>query len=261
MSGAQWNQRPQDLLNFTDWMGHQLEHRLNWQVVSLSSAIDAMHDAPILFIGGNQPLNFAEEERAKLRQFVEEGGMIVGNADCDSRAFSESFMKLGAELFPTHEFRELPATHPIYTNEQYKAVRFKHPMRMQGLSNGARELMLLPSADVSRAFQNRSASLQADVYDLFDDIVLYAIDISSLSRKGDTYLVREDPAAPITQTIKLARLQYAGNWDPEPGGWRRLAAVLHNTQKDCAAGGDRQAWRREAHHDSRARGGGHAACI
>jgi hypothetical protein len=28
--------------------------------------------------------------------------------------------------------------------------------------------------------------------------------------------------------VTLARIQYNGNWDPEPGGWRRLAALLHN---------------------------------
>ena len=32
-ASARWNQRPQDLSNFTEWMGHQLETRLNWQVV------------------------------------------------------------------------------------------------------------------------------------------------------------------------------------------------------------------------------------
>jgi len=30
------------------------------------------------------------------------------------------------------------------------------------------------------------------------------------------------------RTVRLARLKYNGNWDPEPGGWRRIAAILHN---------------------------------
>jgi hypothetical protein len=33
------------------------------------------------------------------------------------------------------------------------------------------------------------------------------------------------------QSIAVARLQYAGNWDPEPGGWRQLAALLHNRSR------------------------------
>ena len=46
------------------------------------------------------PWSFPEAEKAKLQQFVEEGGMILGNADGDSKDFSASFQKLGVELFP-----------------------------------------------------------------------------------------------------------------------------------------------------------------
>jgi hypothetical protein len=228
---AQWNQRPQDLLNFVDWMGRQLERRINWQVVSLSSPVEALHDAPVMMIEGSRPLNFSDDDRARLRQFVEDGGMIVGNADCDSDNFSNSFLKLGKELFPAYDFRDLPTTHPIFTNEQYRASKFRGRMRVQGLSNGVRELMLLPSADLSRAFQHRNELIALDQYQLFDDIILYAMDKSGLEQRGNAYIVEDDPAAPVAQTVKLARLQYDGNWDPEPGGWRRLAAVLHNSQK------------------------------
>jgi hypothetical protein len=34
---------------------------------------------------------------------------------------------------------------------------------------------------------------------------------------------------PIKQTIKVGRIQAGDNWDPEPGGWMRLAAVMNNT--------------------------------
>jgi hypothetical protein len=228
---ADWNQRPQDVLNFVDWMSHQLEHRLNWQVVDLGAPRQVLHDAPILMIEGSRALNFGGDDLAKLRKFVEEGGMIVGNADCDNALFSKSFQKLGHDLFPTYEFRELPVTHPIFTHEEFPAAKFKHPIRLLGLTNGVRELMLLPSSDLSRAFQHHNDALAPDMYHLFDDIVLYSMDTSGLERKGETYLVDANPAAPIERTIKLARLQYAGAWDLEPAGWPRLAAILHNTQK------------------------------
>jgi len=31
--------------------------------------------------------------------------------------------------------------------------------------------------------------------------------------------------------VKLARLTLGPNWDPEPGGWRRMAAMLRNEDK------------------------------
>src|SRR5207249_2663773 len=53
----------------------------------------------------------------------------------------------------------------------------------------------------------------------------------NLLKKGQTNLVSPDPKINTSSTIAMARLQYDGNWDPEPGGWRRMAAILHNTQK------------------------------
>jgi hypothetical protein len=57
------------------------------------------------------------------------------------------------------------------------------------------------------------------------------VDRQSLRRRGESYLVKANPKVKPTKTIKVARLQYSGNWDPEPGGWRRLAAVMNNTSK------------------------------
>ena len=50
----------------------------------------------------------------------------------------------------------------------------------------------------------------------------------SLRFKGQTHVVAPDPEKRPTRKLALARLVYDGNWNPEPAGWRRLAATLHN---------------------------------
>ncbi len=55
---ANWNQRPRDTANVTKWVSRQLERELNWQIVNLRGPVEDLHDAPILFISGNQPVNF-----------------------------------------------------------------------------------------------------------------------------------------------------------------------------------------------------------
>jgi hypothetical protein len=54
------------------------------------------------------------------------------------------------------------------------------------------------------------------------------VDKQNLRNKGDSYLVQNDPAVSTLRQIKLARLDYADGFDPEPGGWRRMTAILHN---------------------------------
>jgi hypothetical protein len=165
-----WNQRPCDVFNLMNWMSDQLETDFNWQLLDMDACdIDDLHDAPILYISGGDRLSFTPEELRKLRQFVDEGGMIVGNADGGGERFTRSFKKLGSQLFGSYEFRMLPESHPIYRNEQFAPRQGETMPRVMGLSNGVRELMLLPEADLSAAFQTRAFNTRRRQFELADD--------------------------------------------------------------------------------------------
>jgi hypothetical protein len=227
-----WNQRPRDVANFASWAGKMTEEYLNWQVVNLKVAAADLHDAPILYIAGSYPLNFNAEEIKKLRQFCEGGGMILGNADCGNANFTKSFIELGHELFPHYEMRELEKTHPIYMDQMFRSNRWKTQPRVMGLSNGVRELMLLiPEADLGKWFQLRSEKTKLEMYELMQDIFLYSVDKKGLQERGTTYIVKKNTKVSPEKTLSVARLLVGDNSDPEPGGWRRMAAILHNTAK------------------------------
>jgi hypothetical protein len=205
-----------------------MERELNWQIVNLSGPVEDLHDAPILLIEGNQPLKFTAEEEEKLRQFAQQGGIILGQADCGSVPFTNEFKRLAGRLFPAYEFRELPANHLIYTN-LFDRKRWKAPMSVQGLSNGARELMLLiPSADPARFWQTGTYNGHEPAFELMANLFLYATERKEPLHRGDSWVVAPLAGVRPTASIKLARLEYGGNWDPEPAGWKRLSAVLHN---------------------------------
>jgi hypothetical protein len=225
-----WNERPRDAANLAKWMGHRsVEGFFNWQIVNLKVPVEELHDAPILYIAGSEALTLSDKDIDKLRMFVQQGGIILGNADCASKAFSTSFVKLGHSLFPKYEFRKLPVNHPIYVNEQYNAGRWKIKPEVQGLSNGVRELMLLvPDADPSRAWQTESSKTREEAFQLAGNIFLYSVDKENLHAKGRTHLVF--PNGPAGRQIKLARIEAGDNPDPEPGAWVRQSAVMHNEQ-------------------------------
>jgi hypothetical protein len=230
-----WNQRPRDVANFDKWMSKQVEEDrlINWQVVTLDAPVEELHDAPILFIAGNQTLALDPQQKEKLRTFVEQGGMILFNADCGTVDYSDSVKKLAAELFPLFgEFRELPPDHPIFKNEQFLRDDWTEPLTVLGVSNGVRELMILiPKADLSRAWQGQMTATKSSLFELGADILLYATDKTNIREKGETFIVEPDPKITDTRSLTVGRLKYDGIWDPEPGGWRRLAAIMHNTYK------------------------------
>jgi hypothetical protein len=227
-SAANWNQRPRDVANVVRWMGTALERDLNWQIVNLSANAADLLDAPLLYMAGDQELRLNEADKQKLRSYVEQGGIILGQADCAKAEFARSFKALGGELFPAYEFRTLPSNHFVFT-EQYPASKWKGKIEVEGLSNGSRELMLLvPREDVGKTWQLQLTGPKEHHFQLLSNLFLYAVDRADMRYKGDTYVITPDAAITPKRTIKLARVRYAGNWDPEPGGWRRMAAYLLN---------------------------------
>jgi hypothetical protein len=229
-----WNERPRDVANFAHWSGYQLESFFTWQIVNLKVSAADLLDSPILYISGSDPLAFNDDEVKKLREFAEDGGLILGNADCGSAGFSKSFIDLGRKLFPKYEFRELPANHVIFTGENFRPQKWKTRPTLNGLSNGVRELMLLiPDADPSRSWQVRSEVSRLDMFQLGFDIYQYTGASQNTATRPDPWFVRRDPAiqVPDNRKIKLIRLGVDENPDPEPGSWRRLGNILHNQAK------------------------------
>jgi hypothetical protein len=227
-----WNQRPRDAANITRWIGRQAERDLNWQIVNLQRPADELSDAPILYVAGSEPPVLSDEHKAKLKTYIENGGMIVANADCGGAGFVTAMRKLGSELFPLQEFRELPEDHVIYTNAQFQRSKWRTKPGVLGMSNGLREVMLLvPQADPAKQWQMAADKGKEEMFQLMANVFLYSVDKQNLQYKGHTHLVPVKKDAKADRTIKLARIEYAGNWNPEPGGWRRLANILLNDKK------------------------------
>ena len=225
----EWGQRPRDVANLAQWVSSVAERDLNWQVVGEAAPLRDWHDAPILFVSGTKPLQLGDETKRKLREYVEAGGLVLGHADCAGRPFANTFRRLGSELFPKYAFRELPADHPIYRTGPFLREKWKTKPSVLGLSNGVRELMLLlPQGDPGRVWQSKVLGGNEPFWQLGADLFFYAAGRRDLRYRGDTYLVDADPKVKPGRTVSVARLQYEGNWDPEPGGWRRLANVVHN---------------------------------
>ncbi|MEI8194524.1 MAG: DUF4159 domain-containing protein, partial [Phycisphaerae bacterium] len=227
-----WNERPRDVANITHYITKKTEMPLNWQILSLDSSPQALLEAPFLYISGNKALEFTAEERNTLQQYVYRGGIILGHADGDSTAFASSFEHLMKRLFPNAVAREVPFDHPMYTNQSIKRPRDAAWPSVEGWTNGVREIaFLLAHQDPAKQWQMRAhLADKAPFSDVMVDMFQYAVE-KKPRVKGETYMVEAKAAVADTATLKVARLQYKGNWDPEPGGWIQFKNVLHNTKQ------------------------------
>jgi hypothetical protein len=219
--GNTWNARPYDIAHLTKWMGKEYERALNWQTVSFNDDPEEWLDCPVLVITGSADPKFTDEQLKKLRAFVEGGGTIFSTSDGPTAAFDKAMMNYATKITDNqYEPRELPLEHPIYSCWG----KVKTNIKLTALSNGSRELWVHSNYDLGAVWERR-AYASKDFFFLPANIFMYA------SGGGDALQPRLRslkvlPVAAPANNIKVTRIQYAGNWNPEPGAWNRFAKIM-----------------------------------
>ncbi|MDB5296520.1 MAG: hypothetical protein JWO31_2503, partial [Phycisphaerales bacterium] len=203
---ASWNRRPRDAANLVKFVTSATEVPYGWQVVSTAAPPEDLLSVPVLLLAGAGPVVLTEREREKLRLYVEGGGLIVAAAEGARPAgvpvgndeFSRSIVDFGRRgLGGT--FRELPPTHPIFTEQQFRPRTWAEKPTVWGLSNGVRELVvLLPDGDFGRAWQAGSHEKEPVKFQLGVDLTQYAVSRQPVPGPGRGHVVRPSYVPVVT---------------------------------------------------------------
>ena len=217
-----WDARSHDDANLSQWVGNAFEQTLNWQIVKVKSNPLHWLDAPVLLITGHGDPHFTPNDIRRFRIFTDHGGIILSSADGGSKTFTAAIAKAAAAVARGHHhLKPLAAKNWIYH------VQFQLPQTMGvlGLSNGVRVIWVHSPQDLGADWQGmndygpgkRSFELAANVY-------FYA----TSKRRIQLHL---NPAPPMVslgppqRSIRVIIARHSGLWNPEPDGWRNLAAV------------------------------------
>ncbi|MBI5725510.1 MAG: DUF4159 domain-containing protein [Planctomycetes bacterium] len=144
-----WNNRPRDCANLTRWMAKAMEKDFNWQIITLKSEVGEWHDAPIVYIGGSIKPEFSDEDVAKLRTYVQQGGTLFVMTQCGGAAFSTAMKNLYKKLFPKYELTAVGKDHPLNICQYI----LPGTPAFSILSNGIRPLVIHTDADLSVSWQ------------------------------------------------------------------------------------------------------------
>jgi hypothetical protein len=214
-----WANRPRDVANLARFGSRELERQLNWQVVPITRAWNDWTDSPILYIATHTPPALAEADLAKIRAFVQSGGLLFTQSDGNQPAVDRWVEELAKKLFPLYELKDLPDNHEVFSILYKPSPR----PRLRGVSNGARLLMVHSPTDVSQHWQMRAEKTRRSAFELGMNLFLYASGKADLrNRLASSYLpAPEFPAA--GGRVAITRVKYPGNWDPEPMAWQRFS--------------------------------------
>ncbi|HZL36300.1 MAG TPA: DUF4159 domain-containing protein [Tepidisphaeraceae bacterium] len=219
-----WANRPRDVANLAKEAGEKLERPINWQVVPLKRDWTDWLDSPILYLASHKPPNLSDADVQKIRQYVEAGGMLFVQADGDAIPMTGFARELGHRLFPKYELADVPRPNPLFSS-LYRLP--SHPA-LKMVNNGSRILMLFSPTDISKRWQLREQNgmMGKPAFELGINMFVYAAGKRDLRNRLESNYIGPIAGTP-SLTIKIARVQYAGNWDPEPYAWTRFARWFH----------------------------------
>lgn len=225
--GPDWDSKLRDVAGLSSYTTRIFERMLNWQIVSLDAGVDVLLEAPILYMRGRSRWIFDDVHVQRIREYCLRGGMVFAIVAEDGSGFRESVENLAQRAFPEYRLRPIGKDHPLFSGQVQFAI--DDPPIIEHVDNGVRSLLLLCPADLGATWNKLEPRRgTASAFELGANVYLYATDKTTVRSRLETpNIPLED--RDIEDTIRLARIKYDGNWDPEPYGWTRMAHYLHNT--------------------------------
>lgn len=228
--GTDWDCAPRDVANLTRYLNRELEQRMNWQIVNVDRPEAEYLDAPVLLINGIQPLQLKDEIVRKIREYVNRGGFVVGEATTSSSAFAQSFREMMVKAFPEgtapgatyYTWHPVPPDHPLLDNLNDRDRARLGPIMI--MDSPIRTIALLLPVDQATAWQQMDDIKNEHSFKFGLNILKYATAGEQLRmRLRPVYAGRTVTASTVR---KVAALCTSGTWLGEPYAIERLSDKL-----------------------------------
>ena len=264
-----WNQHESDVRRLTEHISKlpKWPKLVTWQVLNLNKVIESfqaakgappvpkkgekeipkanpiaeLRQAPILYISGDTAYNFTQLDASILRAYVDQGGFILGMANCPENGtqFEKSFRDLIAKMYPQGE-----ATLQPLTNE-HLVFRSEYPLKgenfdLLGVDVGCRTAIMFSKDDLGCLWnmietpkpEGRSDKVAARIdrdTRMGVNIVAYAT-----GREPPNKLDAEESQSMDGEQdriergfLQIAKLKHSGSWDVAPRALKNLLLGLN----------------------------------
>lgn len=239
-AGEDWNNAPNDINNLTQFMSRTWQKKLNWQIVDVRVAsVEDLLQAPVLHFNGHQKPTFTDREKKLLRQYVEQGGLLVADANCSVSDFDTGFRALCKELFPEpgQDLRRIEPEHGVWTS-LFDLTPLASSWPLYGIDVGCRTGVFYSPEDLSCQWEHqedldnpRTTALAQ--FRIGGNIIAYATGPEQLLDKlTERKVINTGAEDEIRRNfLQLAKIKHNGDWNPAPRAIRNLMGSLREKAK------------------------------
>lgn len=226
VDGFGWNNRPNDIYFLSKDLGEYVEGEMNFQTVNIDTEDAGWFNAPIAWLSGDEKIELTDEQKAKIKRFIDQGGMLIVNTEAGSGGagiFKAQMKKMFEEMYP-HKFTRLDNNHYLF--KVHHKIDNGSALNITSLSNGARDLVIMPERDWGMLFQTSKTDDQQ--FKAAINLFVLATERGQLDNRLDAHVLRKQAGKTVSGEVKVARAKYEGNWAPEPAVWNVMDVHLFN---------------------------------
>jgi hypothetical protein len=190
-----WDVAPQAVKNLLTALNRYSGAAANVESHSIPLSSPDLFKYPLIYMHGRSTFQLGKTEQERLREYINNGGVLFADACCGSAQFDKSFRELLEQTFPDQKLKRIPATHEMFSTtvgHDLRRVKRREPEAVgpdmplsnaivegepffEGIEIDGRYVVIYSKYDISCALE-RQASLACKGY-VPEDAVRLAVNV------------------------------------------------------------------------------------
>ncbi len=246
--GTDWNLHQRDVRNLCShisglprWPSLLTSQEVDLAKAQETTGVDALLQAPILFLTGSEALKFQPAEKALLKEYLLQGGFLFACPTCQSTDFETSLKELLVEILPPGEgeLKPLTADHPVYRSEH---LLQPDGVPLYGVDVGCRTAVIYSPEDLGCLWgywqrhdpPRRNPQLRIRVLRAMQigvNVAAYATGREPPKSLDAPRKVNDDGELDAIERglLQVAQIRHTGQWNAAPRALRNLLLALNET--------------------------------
>lgn len=115
-----WDTAPHALRNMLIALNDTAGLAASTKARELAAADKNLFNYPIAYMHGRHKFDWTRADRERLKQYLDNGGVLFADACCSSAPFDKSFREAIVTLFPDKPLTRIPVTHELFSDKDAK---------------------------------------------------------------------------------------------------------------------------------------------